>query len=783
MESDTDRKKKWKLKKINKCWFLDVGGKLTRMNMLNNATDVYMEDNVIFADDLVFQLTEESDDEVTVTEIKDICLKHKTSEYEEKESVARSEKEDSIARNSADKKELGESLESKSDRNVDTTQDAHLTDKNRSSRAELTLIEGPEYLYGDVDGQETDHELGSEEYVRKKGKFRGFFKRVKHIVKKKASSKHKEELLYEDISNTIKEFTPIDSDGGGSEEDGYDYTLFEPMKVHNASSDAVPGARIVTALFDFNKFSEDEISFQKQDKLKLRGETLSVFTENCDWSLAEHLPTSKKGYIPLAYVTESIHALKAQSWWFDISRREASGLLRMPGSTPGTYLVRPSKSERGFILSLLCSGSKVLHYQIRSENGRLYIEPRRSFNDIFELIYFYKCTSGVLRRKLKRPAQKQNPFVYPRKLEVEVASIGITKSFRCGDYGEFFIGKFSSTLDVTIVTKFKLKVEKFLAETNVLHNFRQCKHFVRVFGVIISPAPFMIILGETVRNTLQQYLRIDGGKTITLTTLLEIAAEVAEGMAFLEKENVVHRHLKADNVFVCDFDQPKIVHPKLTAMMKDRFSDEHRKDLIEKDTLSRLHEGFRLSKPKDGPVPCPVAFYVTILKCWHRLPECRPTFYFLEDFFNDFENAVKCISGLEDPDMQDLYMCGPLQQGSPILDTPTEVRVRSLRKPEARFDPQKSEPQVSTPMTSESYHNIGITEPTQITGGFSVKALYDYKAEEDDEVSLYEDDIVTNVDPAYEGWWIGTTANGARGMFPSNYVEIFESPYAEVHKL
>jgi hypothetical protein len=35
-------------------------------------------------------------------------------------------------------------------------------------------------------------------------------------------------------------------------------------------SSVVSGAKIVTAIFDFQKFSDDEISFKKLDKLKIR---------------------------------------------------------------------------------------------------------------------------------------------------------------------------------------------------------------------------------------------------------------------------------------------------------------------------------------------------------------------------------------------------------------------------------------------------------------------------------------------------------------------------------
>ena len=44
-------------------------------------------------------------------------------------------------------------------------------------------------------------------------------------------------------------------------------------------------------------------------------------------------------------------------------------------------------------------------------------------------------------------------------------------------------------------------------------------------------------------------------------------------------------------------------------------------------------------------------------------------------------------------------------------------------------------------------------------------------SEEDDEITLYPDDIITDIERIEENWWIGTAPDGTRGMFPSNYVE------------
>ena len=52
------------------------------------------------------------------------------------------------------------------------------------------------------------------------------------------------------------------------------------------------------------------------------------------------------------------------------------------------------------------------------------------------------------------------------------------------------------------------------------------------------------------------------------------------------------------------------------------------------------------------------------------------------------------------------------------------------------------------------------------------QAVYDYDAQDDDEVGFRENDIIVNVEPIDEGWMFGTIERtGMRGMLPANYVE------------
>ena len=50
--------------------------------------------------------------------------------------------------------------------------------------------------------------------------------------------------------------------------------------------------------------------------------------------------------------------------------------------------------------------------------------------------------------------------------------------------------------------------------------------------------------------------------------------------------------------------------------------------------------------------------------------------------------------------------------------------------------------------------------------------MYDYEAQDEDEVSFQENDFISNTEPIDEGWMFGTVERtGQHGMLPANYVE------------
>ncbi|NXY50390.1 DBNL protein, partial [Ceuthmochares aereus] len=62
---------------------------------------------------------------------------------------------------------------------------------------------------------------------------------------------------------------------------------------------------------------------------------------------------------------------------------------------------------------------------------------------------------------------------------------------------------------------------------------------------------------------------------------------------------------------------------------------------------------------------------------------------------------------------------------------------------------------------------------SDLTGkGLCARALYDYQAADETEISFDPENIITQVEMIDEGWWRGYGPDGHFGMFPANYVEL-----------
>ncbi|KAJ9579947.1 hypothetical protein L9F63_004420, partial [Diploptera punctata] len=72
------------------------------------------------------------------------------------------------------------------------------------------------------------------------------------------------------------------------------------------------------------------------------------------------------------------------------------------------------------------------------------------------------------------------------------------------------------------------------------------------------------------------------------------------------------------------------------------------------------------------------------------------------------------------------------------------------------------------------YGTPSYMDPTSFMSKLTVKALYDYQARREDELSFCKHSIISNVNKQDDGWWRGDYGGKKQHWFPSNYVEVIE---------
>ncbi|XP_042276909.1 drebrin-like b isoform X2 [Thunnus maccoyii] len=82
------------------------------------------------------------------------------------------------------------------------------------------------------------------------------------------------------------------------------------------------------------------------------------------------------------------------------------------------------------------------------------------------------------------------------------------------------------------------------------------------------------------------------------------------------------------------------------------------------------------------------------------------------------------------------------------------------------------EPAYEEPAQVEENNSYDVTAEETSDRGTCARALYDYQAADDTEISFDPDNIITGIEMIDEGWWRGYGPDGHFGMFPANYVEL-----------
>nr|CAB3236282.1 drebrin-like protein [Phallusia mammillata] len=100
--------------------------------------------------------------------------------------------------------------------------------------------------------------------------------------------------------------------------------------------------------------------------------------------------------------------------------------------------------------------------------------------------------------------------------------------------------------------------------------------------------------------------------------------------------------------------------------------------------------------------------------------------------------------------------------------TEPQYQEENAYEAEPQYEPEAA--QQSEPNYQQDDQYNAYSEAT--TQGVSARALYDYQADEEGELTFDPGDIINEIEQIDEGWWRGVLEkDGSYGLFPANYVE------------
>ncbi|XP_022453333.1 LOW QUALITY PROTEIN: protein-tyrosine kinase 6 [Delphinapterus leucas] len=303
----------------------------------------------------------------------------------------------------------------------------------------------------------------------------------------------------------------------------------------------------------------------------------------------------------------------------------------------------------------------VRHYKIWRQDGQLHLNEAVSFPSLPKLVDHHEAQSLSHGLWLTSPRRKHElePLPHCDDWERPREEFTLCRKLGSGYFGEVFKGLWKDKVRVAIkviVRAELLRRHTFQSEIQAMKKPRQAHP-----GTVGDPGYSITELLP--KGSLLELLRDSDEKTLPISELVGIAAQVAEGMCYLELHNYIHGDLAARNILVGENNICKIGDLGLGRLIKNVYlfhdhsipykwtapealSRGHYS--IKSDTWSfgvLLHEiSSRGQMPCPGtghvhtflrveagyrmpcPLECPPTTHKLMLSCWHRDPEQRPHF-------------------------------------------------------------------------------------------------------------------------------------------------------------
>ena len=316
--------------------------------------------------------------------------------------------------------------------------------------------------------------------------------------------------------------------------------------------------------------------------------------------------------------------------------------------------------------------------------GGFYIAARSMFNTLEEMVRHYRedsdglcCRLTVICPKFDMPTTVGLSYNTKDEWEIERTSIKLDKKLGAGQFGEVWEGVWNGTTSVAVKTlkPGSMAATDFLTEAHIMKKLQHEK-LIQLYAVCTKGEPIYIVTELMKNGSLLDYLQKGEGRHLKLPELIDVAAQVASGMAYLESQHYIHRDLAARNVLVGDGNIVKIADFGLAriiikdelytaregakfpikwtapeAALYNRFSIKsdiwsfgiliselitHGRipypGMTNGEVLAKVEQGYRMPPPPG----CPDPLYQIMLDCWKSDADERPTFEYLKFHLEDY---------------------------------------------------------------------------------------------------------------------------------------------------
>ncbi|KAJ8017249.1 hypothetical protein DPEC_G00015840 [Dallia pectoralis] len=425
---------------------------------------------------------------------------------------------------------------------------------------------------------------------------------------------------------------------------------------------------IYTAMWGFEAREKKELTFQV-------GDLFNVISRSGDWWTARKIDKNGRvlatGIVPFNYLARG-ESIDAQPWYFGtMNRFEALSHLMSSENQEGAFLIRLSdKDSVGYVLSVK-SSNKARHFKISERTGQFYVDQIRHFTSLIDLVDFYTRESLGTVERLGKACIRKEPI--PQDLshstvdewELPKDQFVVGEQLGSGYFADVHRGMWKKRINVAIkiLKNDSVNDQEFQREVQILKKIRH-RHLISLFAICTSSAPFYIITELMEKGNLLNVLRNPEGSELRLMSLVDMAAQVTDGMAYLEQLNSIHRDLAARNVLVGENFICKVADFGLARVIKEPFYESGDKKIPYKWSAPEAISHGRFSNKSDvwsfgillwemltyGGVPypglnnsevyrhiiagyrmpapekCPDSIYKLMLRCWSDSPADRPDF-------------------------------------------------------------------------------------------------------------------------------------------------------------